>query len=76
MGAVPWFGVGHGEVVAFDDHAGWGTVRQDDGSERFFHCTEIADGTRRIEVGAQVTFVLAPVGLGTWEATDLRPSTR
>lgn len=67
------FAVGSGTVVAFDDHAGWGTVREPDGAERYFHCTQIADGTRTIMVGTTVTFLLAPVGLGTWEATDLRP---
>ena len=66
------FGLGRGVVVAFDDHAGWGTLRDDDGAERFFHCTQIADGTRTIGIGTTVSFVLAPVGLGTWEATDVR----
>ena len=68
------FGTGRGEVVAFDDFAGWGTLREADGAERFFHCTRIADGSRSIELGAKVTFVLEPVGLGSWEAVDLRPA--
>jgi cold shock CspA family protein len=72
--AVEAFGTGSGEVVAFDDFAGWGTVREADGSERFFHCTRIADGSRHVDVGEHVTFALAPVGLGTWEAVDLRPA--
>jgi hypothetical protein len=49
-------------------------VREADGSERFFHCTRIADGSRHVDVGEHVTFALAPVGLGTWEAVDLRPA--
>lgn len=72
MATAPMFGIGRGKVVSFDDFAGWGTLVEADGSERFFHCTQIADGTRTIELGATVTFVLAPVGIGTWEATDLR----
>lgn len=71
---TPPFGVGRGVVERFDDFAGWGAVREPDGTERFFHCTRIADGTRTIEAGASVTFVLAPVGMGTWEAVDLRPA--
>jgi cold shock CspA family protein len=70
--AVRPFGTGTGQVVAFDDFAGWGTVREADATERFFHCTRIADGSRHLDVGTHVTFVLAPVGLGTWEAVDLR----
>ena len=70
--AVRPFGTGTGQVVAFDDFAGWGTVREVDATERFFHCTRIADGSRHLDVGTHVTFVLAPVGLGTWEAVDLR----
>ncbi len=73
-GSTPPFGVGRATVVAFDDHAGWGTLREVGGAERFFHCTRIADGSRTIAVGAEVTFHLAPVGLGTWEAVDLRPA--
>lgn len=73
VGTAP-FGVGRGVVDRFDDFAGWGAVRESDGTERFFHCTRIADGSRAIEVGATVTFLLAPVGLGTWEAVDLRPA--
>lgn len=63
-----------GRVVAFDDHAGWGTVRGDDGTERFFHCTQIADGTRTIAVDTPVRYVVAPIGLGTWEATQVTGS--
>lgn len=73
MSVAP-FGTGTATVVAFDDFAGWGTLREPDGTERFFHCTRIADGTRTVAVGTDVTFVLRPVGLGTWEAVDLRPA--
>lgn len=45
-------------VIAFDAHVGLGTVRLDDGSEIPFHCAEIADGTRAIDVGATVSCVV------------------
>lgn len=62
-----------GKVVAFDEHRGYGTVRATDGRELFFHCTAIADGTRRIPVGADVVFAVVPGHRGRWEATDLAP---
>ena len=64
----------HGTVDSYDDHAGAGHVRADDGELVFFHCTRIADGSRTIPVGASVTFTVAPVGLGSWEAVDVRPT--
>lgn len=62
-----------GVVVAFDPRAGWGTVRDADGHEHFFHCTAIADGSRSIEVGTPVRFEVAPGPLGRWEARRIRP---
>ncbi len=44
----------HGTVIAFDEHIGLGRVRLDDGREIPFHCAEIADGSRRVDVGADV----------------------
>ena len=61
-----------GTVVAFDEAVGLGTVAADDGSEHPFHCTQIADGTRRIAVGTRVTFAVWP-RLGRYEAAALRP---
>lgn len=60
-----------GTVNAFDDFGGWGTVTDDAGTERFFHCTAIADGTRTIAVGTEVTFTVAPGAVGRWEAAHL-----
>jgi CspA family cold shock protein len=61
-----------GTVVAFDDAKGYGTVSEDGtAAEHFFHCTSIADGTRTIHVGAQVTFDIVPGRNGTWEARSL-----
>ena len=65
-----------GRVVAFDLERGTGAVRGDDGRELFFHCTAIADGTRRIEVGAHVAFRVVAGHLGRWEAGDIRTETR
>jgi cold shock CspA family protein len=63
-------------VVAFDEHAGFGSVRAADGTELFFHCTAIADGSRTIEVGAEVIFLVVPGHHGRWEATGVRPLAR
>jgi len=57
-----------GKVESFDYDAGLGELRGEDGRLYPFHCTEIADGSRRIDVGAQVDFVVAPGHLGVWEA--------
>ena len=62
-----------GSVAEFDEHKGYGTVRSDDGDEYFFHCTQIADGTRTIGVGAPVTFEVTAGHLGRWEAVNLQP---
>lgn len=63
-----------GTVVEFDDDRGIGSVKAESGDEHFFHCTAIADGTRTIEVGAEVTFDVVAGRRGLWEATDLRPA--
>ena len=60
-----------GTVSAFDAERGLGTVFGADGVDYPFHCIEIADGTRAIEPGTEVSFdVLAK--LGRWEASNLR----
>lgn len=64
----------NGTVVAFDEHKGFGTVHGDDGADRFFHCTAIADGTRAIEVGTAVTYDVVAGRLGQYEAAALRPA--
>jgi cold shock CspA family protein len=62
----------HGRVTDFDARVGLGHVTADDGTEHLFHCVEIADGTRTIAVGAEVTFELLPK-FGRDEAAQLRP---
>lgn len=58
-----------GKVVAFDEVRGLGEIAADDGTVFAFHCTQIADGSRTIEVGADVAFEVKPGGMGRWEAT-------
>ena len=60
-----------GTVTEFDDPRGWGVVTTDDGTELFFHCSAIADGTRSIEVGTAVSFEVVPGSQGRWEAAAL-----
>ena len=60
-----------GRVTDFDEHVGLGHVVDDGGAEYLFHCVEIADGSRRIEVGARVDFDLMSK-LGHLEAAQLR----
>ena len=46
-------------VTEFDDPAASGVVRAEDGRRYDFHCTALADGTRTVEVGTPVAFVVA-----------------
>jgi cold shock CspA family protein len=61
-----------GTVAAFDEPKGYGTVRTADGRDLFFHCTQIADGTRTIPVGVAVEFDVKAGHMGNWEAVDIR----
>lgn len=72
-GAVVALGAARGTVHVFDDPRGIGVVRGHDGTELGFHCTAIADGTRTIAEGTEVTFRVVPGRHGRWEATELRP---
>ena len=60
----------HGTVTAFDERRGLGTIDAD-GRDYPFHCTAILDGTRTIDVGADVTFEVRPAGMGRWEAAAI-----
>ena len=60
-----------GVVADFDEQKGYGTVRADDGRELFFHCTQIADGSRTMPAGVAVTFEIVPGHLGRWEASSV-----
>jgi CspA family cold shock protein len=60
-------------VASFDAAVGLGTVDEDGpGAGTYpFHCTQIADGTRTIEVGTPVAFNLMPARHGRVEAIGL-----
>lgn len=62
-----------GTVVAFDEHRGLGEIEVGDGRRFPFHCTQIADGTRTIAVGAAVQFTLMAGPGGRWEAARVGP---
>jgi len=62
-----------GTVIEFDEYVGLGEVEDEDGARYVFHCVEIADGTRTIEVGADVQFELMRK-FGRDEAAQLRPA--
>lgn len=47
-----------GQVVEFDDQVGAGVVVGQDGLSYPFHCVAISDGSRLIEEGADVSFVV------------------
>lgn len=62
-----------GIVEDFDEHRGDGHVLTEDGRRVWFHCTAIADGSRTIAAGTEVTFAIQPGLPGQWEATDISP---
>lgn len=62
-----------GTVTTFDDPRGIGVVTDDDGTEFPFHCTAVADGSRHVDEGAVVSFVMRPGHLGRYEARDIVP---
>ena len=64
-----------GVVTEFDEHIGLGAITDGAGTEYPFHCAEIADGSRTIEVGADVDFDLLPK-LGRIEAGSIAPHGR
>ena len=63
----------HGRIAAFDADKGFGEVEAEDGRRLFFHCTQIADGTRTIAVGTEVTFEVVPGQMGQWEGAEITP---
>ena len=60
-----------GAVTAFDEVVGLGVISGTGGEEYPFHCIEIADGSRSLETGAEVSFDLL-AKLGRWEAANIR----
>jgi CspA family cold shock protein len=62
-----------GTVAQFDVEKGYGSVRADDGTVYFFHCTAISGGSRTIDEGRRVTFEVVAGHLGRWEAAEISP---
>ncbi|HMF84598.1 MAG TPA: cold shock domain-containing protein [Acidimicrobiia bacterium] len=60
-----------GSVRSFDERRGVGEVATDDGAIFSFHCTAIADGTRRISPGTAVEFAVVAGLPGRWEAAEI-----
>jgi cold shock protein len=60
-----------GRVTSFDARRGWGTVTDADGVAFEFHATAIADGSRRIDPGAEVSFTVRAGHRGRYEASGL-----
>ena len=59
-----------GTISNFDAEVGLGDLVADDGTIYPFHCVELTDGTRTIEVGTAVTFEVLPK-LGRHEAARI-----
>jgi CspA family cold shock protein len=57
-----------GAVRTFDERRGVGEIAADDGATVPFHCTALADGTRRIAAGTRVEFDVVAGLPGRWEA--------
>ena len=62
-------------MTSFDAGRGLGEVSDEDGTRYGFHATAVADGSRRIEVGASVVFTISPGHRGLYEARSLTPLT-
>jgi len=61
-----------GHVASFDEARGDGVVVTELGESLYFHCVNIADGTRQVTVGAQVSGLRAVGRLGSDELVDLQ----
>jgi cold shock CspA family protein len=72
-GPVPSAGPHHGRVASFDATRGLGTVLADDDTTFPFHGTAVADGSRTIATGTDVTFNVVPGHGGLYEVRSLAP---
>jgi cold shock CspA family protein len=64
-------GVLVGVVSEFDGAVGLGVIMSGESSSHIFHVIEIADGTRSIDVGVDVSFDLL-AKFGRYEAANIR----
>lgn len=62
-----------GTVTAFDVHVGLGDITMTDGSVVMFHCAEIADGSRQIDIGSEVECDIV-MKFSRAEASAIRPA--
>ena len=60
-----------GKVHSFDERRGVGEIEGDDRTIFPFHCTEVANGTRRIAPGTPVEFDVVAGLPGRWEAAAI-----
>lgn len=67
----PPAGPQHGTVEAFDSHQCLGTIVDSVGHRWSFQCTALTDGSREIELGTAVTFLVARRHGGTFEADGI-----
>ena len=63
-----------GTISDFDERVGLGSVVTAAGETYRFHCTQISDGSRRIDPGTQVAFTVVAGHHGEWEAASVQPS--
>jgi hypothetical protein len=74
MSANPDLGLHlEGVVTQFDEYVALGEIADSSGRVWPFHCVSIADGTRTINVGAQVQFETA-WRVARVEAVEIRPA--
>ena len=59
----------NGVVTSFNSHRGLGFIAVGD-TQYLFHCAELVDGSREIQVGARVSFVVAH-RFGNLEASEI-----
>ena len=60
-----------GRVTTYDARRGLGTITDATGATFDFHATAILDGSRRIEPGTDVSFVVVPGHRGRYEASGV-----
>ena len=65
-----------GTVTAFDADRGYGTIKASDGRELFFHCTQLVDGSRSVDIGADVQFDIVAGHRGRYEAVAVDAAAR
>ncbi|HET6875255.1 MAG TPA: hypothetical protein VFH70_10775 [Acidimicrobiales bacterium] len=76
LGRVSWAGVSSTSASTSASASGGSSVSDgsDPPGEWEFHCTQIAGGSRSIEVGTPVSFSVRAGRLGRWEAVSVTPA--